>query len=54
MPDKPSNLPSSIVYSVVGAESLRTNRASNKPESFSTATKPPIARMSRQEVCIGK
>ena len=50
MPDKPSNLPSSIVYSVIGAESLRTNRASNNPESFSTTIKPPTARMSRQEV----
>ena len=52
MPDKSSNVPSSIVYSAIGAESLRTARASNNPESFSTAIKPLIARMSRQEVSI--
>ena len=48
MPDKSSNAPSSIVYSAIGAESLRIARASNNPESFSTAIKPLIARMSRQ------
>ena len=53
MPDKSSNIPSSIVYSAIGAESLRTARTSNNPESFSTAIKP-IARMSRQGVFIGK
>ena len=47
MPDKSSNVPSSIVYSVIGADSLRIARASNNPESFSTATKLLIARMSR-------
>ena len=40
MPDKSSNVPSGIVYSAVGAESLRIARASNNPESFSTAIKP--------------
>ena len=54
MPDKSSNVPSSIVYSAIGAESLRIARASNNPESFSTAIKPLIARMSRQGVSIGK
>ena len=54
MLDKSSNVPSSIVYSVIGAESLRIARASNNPESFSTAIKPLIARMSRQGVSIGK
>ena len=54
MPDKPSNLPSSIVYSAIGAESLRITRASNNPESFSTTIKPPTASMSRHEVYIGK
>ena len=54
MPDKSSNIPSSIVYSVIGAESLRISRASNNPESFSKAIKPLIARMSRQGVSIGK
>ena len=53
MPDKSSNVPSSIVYSAIGAESLRIARASNNPESFSTV-KPLIARMSRQGVSIGK
>ena len=48
MPDKPSNGPSSIVYSAIGAEALRIARASNNPESFSTAIKPVIARMNRQ------
>ena len=54
MPDKSSNVPSSIVYSANGAESLRIARASNNPESFSTAIKPLNARMSRQGVSIGK
>ena len=53
MPDTSINVPSSIVYSVIGAESLRISRASNNPESFSTAIKPLVARMSRQEVSIG-
>ena len=43
MPDKSSNVPSSINYSAIGAESLRIARASNNPESFSTAVKPLIA-----------
>ena len=54
MPDKSSNVPSSILYFAIGAESLRNARASNNPESFSTAIKPLIARMSRQGVSIGK
>ena len=54
MPDKSSNVPSSIVYSAIGAESLRIVRASNNPESFSTGIKPLIARMSRQGVSIRK
>ena len=40
MPDKSSNLPPSIVYSAIGAESLRIARASNNAKSFSTAIKP--------------
>ena len=48
IPDKSRNVPSSIVYSATGAESLRITRASNNPESFSTAVKPLIAGMSRQ------
>ena len=52
MSDKSSNVPSSIVYSAIGAESLINPRASNNPESFSTAIKPLIACMSRQEVPI--
>ena len=54
MSDKLSNVPSSTVYSAIGAESLRIARASNNPESFSTAIKSLIARMSRQGVSIGK
>ena len=42
MPDKSSNVPSVIVYSAIGAESLRIARASNNPKSFSTAIKPLI------------
>ena len=37
--DKSSNVPSSIVYSAIGGESLRIARASNNPESFSTSIK---------------
>ena len=54
MPDDSSNLTSSIVYSVIGAESLTIARVSNKPESFSTAIKPLIPCMSMQGVSIGK
>ena len=45
MPDKSSNVPSSTIYSTIGAESLRIARASNNPESLCTAIKPLIARM---------
>ena len=48
MPDKSSNIPSSIVCSAIGAESLRNARASNNPELFSTAIKLLIARISQQ------
>ena len=34
--DKSSKVSSSIVYSAIGAESLRNARASNNPESFSS------------------
>ena len=54
MPDKSSNVPSSIVYSVIGTELLRISRASNNPESFYIAIKPLIACMSRQGVTIAK
>ena len=54
MPGKSSNVPFSIVYSAIGAESLRIARASNNPESFSTAIKPLIGCMCRQKVSIGK
>ena len=37
MPGKSRNVPSSIIYSATGAESFRIARASNNPESFSTA-----------------
>ena len=45
MPDKSSNVPSSIIYFAIGAESSRIPRASNNPESLCTAIKPLIARM---------
>ena len=54
MPGNSSSEPSNIVYSPIGTESLRIARASNNPESFPTAIKTLIARMSRQEVSIGK
>ena len=47
MPDKSSNVPSSIVYSAIGAESLKISGANNNAESFFTTIKPLIARMSR-------
>ena len=53
-PDKSSNVPSSAVYSAIGAESLRIAGARSDPESFSTAIKPLIACMSRQKVSIAK
>ena len=40
MPEKSSNVPSSIVYSVIGAKSLRIARASNNAASLFTAIKP--------------
>ena len=43
MPENSSNVPSSIVYSAIGALLLRIARASNNPESFFTAIKPLIA-----------
>ena len=49
MPDKSSNVPSCIVYSAIGAESLRIAGASYNAELFSTVIKL-IARMSRQGV----
>ena len=54
MPGKSKNVPFSKVYSAIGAESLRIARASNNPESFSTAMKPLIDCMSRLGVSIGK
>ena len=54
MPDKPRNVPSSMVYSAIDAESLRIARAINNLESLSTAIKPLIARMNRQGISIGK
>ena len=54
MSGKSGNVLSSVVYSAIGAESLRIARASNNPESFSTAIKPVTARMSKQGVSIRK
>ena len=52
MPGKSSNLRSSSAYSAICAESLRIARASNNPESFFTAIKTLITRMSRQGVFL--
>ena len=54
MPEKLSNVRSSIAYSAIVAESLRIAIASNNSESLPTAIKPLIARMSRQGVSIKK
>ena len=54
MPDKSSNVLFSIVYSAIRAESLRIAIASNNTESFSTAIKPFIARISKQGGSIEK
>ena len=54
MPDKSRNLLSSIVYPVIGAESLRTTRASNNPVSFSMSIKPLFVCMTRHGVFMGK
>ena len=54
MQDNLRNIPSSKFYSAIGAKSLRIARASNNPESFSTAIKPFIPRMSRQGDSIEK
>ena len=54
MPDKSSNVPSSIFYSATGTESLRIARGSNNPESFSIVIKPLISYMNLQGVLIGK
>ena len=48
MPDKSSNVPSSIFYSATGTESLRIARGSNNPESFSIVIKPLISYMNLQ------
>ena len=39
MPYKSSNIPSTIFYSSIGAETLRIARASNTPNSFVTSVK---------------
>ena len=52
--DKSINIPFSTVYAVIGSESLRIAREINNPESFSTAMKPLIARISRQRVSVEK
>ena len=54
MPEKSSNVPASTVYSAIGAEPLGIAGASNNPESFSTAIKPLIVRLSRHRISIEK
>ena len=53
IPDKLSNVLSSLVYSAISAELLRTATGSKNPESF-TPIKPLFACMSRQGVSSGK
>ena len=48
IPDKSSNIPSSILYSATGTKLLRIARASNNRKSFSTAIKALTGGMSRQ------
>ena len=48
MPYKSSNIPSTIFYSSIGAETLRIARASNTPNSFFTSVKPLFERMFKQ------
>lgn len=52
MPSRSSNRPSAIVYSVIGAEPLRTVRAINSPDSFFTAITSLVTQKSRQGVSI--
>lgn len=39
MPDKANNVPANIIYSGIGAESLKIARGSNNADSFSLAIK---------------
>ena len=48
MPHKCSNLPSSIFYSAIGAETLRIAKASNNSVSFSSSVRPLVHRMNSQ------
>ena len=48
MPYKASNLPSSIFYSSIGAETLRIAKASNNADAFYFSVKPLIERMIKQ------
>ena len=54
MPDMSFNVPSSTVYSAIGAELLKFAGASNNSEPFSTVIKPLIAHRSRQGISIKK
>ena len=49
-----SNVPSNIVYSVIGDDSLRSARGSNNPDSFLTSVKLLFTRMSRKGTFISK
>ena len=48
MPYKHSNLPSSVFYSAIGAETLRIAKASNNKISFSSSVRPLVQRMQKQ------
>ena len=54
MPDNSSDMPFSIVYYVIGAESFRVALAGNNPTSLSTVIKPLVTPVSRRGVSIEK
>ena len=50
IPEESNNAMWDIVYSAIGVKSLRTARANNIPDSFSTAANSLLTRMNRQRV----
>ena len=46
-PHQVTKAPPGMVYSAISIESLRTTRAINYPDAFSTAIKPLVTRMGR-------
>lgn len=54
IPDKSSNALSTVICSVICAESLRNAKTSNSLDSLSKAIKPLVTHMSKQDVSIRK